>query len=258
MLGSVSTYLPEKGYGFIKGDDGKDYFFHNRAFIDKRQISFIAEEARVTFDQEATPRGYRAAKCRLLSESEDILYTVPDTFLVSRNSAIKGWETIESGAWVALGSGSSPDEAKDAMINVASQYGANALLNIRYSKSTGEEPSENGRGTHYFTIHHYEGTIGMVGKRNVHGKYKREDLQGINIRLEEIYNEWVKDGENSKEQRRNGLIVGLPLTLVMLLAEAFIIAVITAALTLAWIMLWGHKPLNFKPLERNTVAHEER
>ena len=28
MKGTISTYLPEKQYGFIKGEDGKDYFFH--------------------------------------------------------------------------------------------------------------------------------------------------------------------------------------------------------------------------------------
>ena len=165
MLGLISTYLPEKGYGFIKGDDEKDYFFHKNAFIEKKQISLIAEEARVSFDQQATPRGYRATKCRLLSDSEDILYTTPETFLLSRHSRIKGWETIETGSWIAMGTGSSPDSAKDDMVKVANKYGANALLNIRYSKSTGEEPSENGKGTHYFTIHHYEGIISMVGKK---------------------------------------------------------------------------------------------
>ena len=33
MKGTITTYLPEKLYGFIKGDDGKDYFFHERGSV---------------------------------------------------------------------------------------------------------------------------------------------------------------------------------------------------------------------------------
>ena len=29
MIGTVTSYLSDKNYGFIKGEDGKDYFFHD-------------------------------------------------------------------------------------------------------------------------------------------------------------------------------------------------------------------------------------
>ena len=211
----------------------------------------------MSFDQQATPRGYRATKCRLLSDSEDILYTTPETFLLSRHSGIKGWETIGTGSWIAMGAGSSPDSAKDDMVKVANKYGANALLNIRYSKSTGEEPSENGKGTHYFTIHHYEGIISMVGKKNVNGKYNREDLEGINSRLEEIYNKWLAEAEKRKEMRIYGTGIGIFITLMIILAEIYILALISVVLSFTWALLWDNERIHFKPLEPDLMEHKE-
>jgi cold shock CspA family protein len=43
MKGTIKTYLPEKQYGFIKGDDGKDYFFHESEFRVKSNIGKLCE-----------------------------------------------------------------------------------------------------------------------------------------------------------------------------------------------------------------------
>ncbi len=74
MKGIIKTYLSEKKYGFIKGDDGKDYFFHVNEFRDKQHISNICEEAFVTFDQQATPKGYKAKNCSLINTADVATY----------------------------------------------------------------------------------------------------------------------------------------------------------------------------------------
>ena len=33
MKGTVKMFNKEKGYGFIRGEDGKDYFFHYSALL---------------------------------------------------------------------------------------------------------------------------------------------------------------------------------------------------------------------------------
>ena len=57
MKGLMNTWLPEKQYGFIKGEDGKDYFVHARDFRNKSQIALLAEALPIEFDPQATPKG---------------------------------------------------------------------------------------------------------------------------------------------------------------------------------------------------------
>ncbi|WP_172633758.1 cold shock domain-containing protein [Cardiobacterium valvarum] len=86
MQGEIKTYLPEKHYGFIKGDDSKDYFFHEKDFIAGTNLSDLAEGLRIKFEQQATPRGYRARKCQVLQGMEGMRYAVPEDFIVTRKN----------------------------------------------------------------------------------------------------------------------------------------------------------------------------
>ena len=51
-----------KGYGFIEGDDGKDYFVHYKALP---QGTFLNENDRVTFEPAETDRGPQAKKVQV-------------------------------------------------------------------------------------------------------------------------------------------------------------------------------------------------
>lgn len=182
MKGQVKTYLPEKQYGFIKGDDGKDYFFHTSEFKQAadRDRDRVCEAAYVSFDQQATPKGYKAKDCRLLDSTSVASYVVPDEFLTSRTSEIRGWEIIERGEWCVYASSEhSPDDAKFEAIRMARHLGANALGELRYYKTTGSEAG-TGRGIHHFTIHNFRGRLLSVAKRNSFGSYRRGDLEGLN------------------------------------------------------------------------------
>ena len=50
MLGTVKWYNADKGYGFVKPDDGKkDVFVHSSA-LRKARIDSLAEGQRIEFD----------------------------------------------------------------------------------------------------------------------------------------------------------------------------------------------------------------
>ena len=201
MKGTISTYLPEKKYGFIKGDDGKDYYFHEDAFKSESERAKLSEEAFVDFDQRATPRGYKARNCRLLDTADVLTYVVPDAFLTSRSRGIKGWEVIERGNWIVHGSSEdSPDAARRYVIDRAVLLGANALLNLEYYKTTGSEPG-TGRGTHHFTIHNFHGRIATIAKRNAKGPYKSGDLSGLNRKAALLKKELAAKSGRSKRKR---------------------------------------------------------
>jgi cold shock protein len=54
--GTVKFFNEQKSFGFIEGDDGKDYFVHRDA-IKKGPIT---EGDKVTFKTEETPKGLKA------------------------------------------------------------------------------------------------------------------------------------------------------------------------------------------------------
>lgn len=59
MLGKVKKFNKEKGYGFIKMEDGKDVFFHYSQLI-MPGYKDIEEGASVEFDAVQTERGVQA------------------------------------------------------------------------------------------------------------------------------------------------------------------------------------------------------
>ena len=62
MNGIVKEYNKQKGFGFITGDDGEDYFFN---ISNVRRGQRIKERSRVKFDTEETQKGTEAVHVSL-------------------------------------------------------------------------------------------------------------------------------------------------------------------------------------------------
>ncbi|MDD5885512.1 MAG: cold shock domain-containing protein [Erysipelotrichaceae bacterium] len=59
MKGTVKKFFKDKGYGFIHGEDGRDYFFHYSAILmDNYKTAEPGEN--VEFEPEESDRGLRA------------------------------------------------------------------------------------------------------------------------------------------------------------------------------------------------------
>ena len=60
--GKIARLIADKGLGFVRGQDGQEYFFHRSgtgpAFMDLR------EGQEVVFEEEASPKGPRATQVR--------------------------------------------------------------------------------------------------------------------------------------------------------------------------------------------------
>jgi len=183
MQGVITSFLPVKNYGFIKGEDEKDYFFHFKSFVSGQDRDKIIDQAFVQFEPTATPKGYAAKKCKLIHTQDVITYVVPDKFLTTKSDSFKDWEIIEMGDWIVHGtSRDSPDAAKRDLINNADRVGANALIGIQYYKTTDSETSDSGRGIYTFSVHNYKGRIVTIAKKRFGGDYWYEDLIGLNNR----------------------------------------------------------------------------
>ena len=62
MKGTAKFFNQTKGFGFITGEDGKDYFVHETGLNDGVQIR---DEDSVTFDVEEGERGPKAVNVSL-------------------------------------------------------------------------------------------------------------------------------------------------------------------------------------------------
>ncbi|MCK5779840.1 MAG: cold-shock protein [Psychrilyobacter sp.] len=65
LKGTVKWFNEEKGFGFIQGEDGKDYFAHFSQ-INKEGFKTLREEEEVTFDVTEGAKGPQASNIEVL------------------------------------------------------------------------------------------------------------------------------------------------------------------------------------------------
>ena len=62
--GTIKKLVRDRGFGFITGDDGKEYFFHRAALDRTLDFDALAGNENVTFEVEQSDRGPRARSVR--------------------------------------------------------------------------------------------------------------------------------------------------------------------------------------------------
>jgi CspA family cold shock protein len=128
--GRVRRYDSAKGYGFISGDDGLDYFFHiTNVTGDTR----IATGHHVTFEPGTSEKGPRARRVVVRGKPPR-----PDRFIMVRESEVRGYEIVKVIAEDCWYEAYDPNEARDGLKEQAISWGANAIVGLyleKYSKS---------------------------------------------------------------------------------------------------------------------------
>ena len=200
MQGTVKSYLHSKRYGFLRGDDGNDYYLHEQDLV---SASPLHQGLRVEFEETATPKGYRARRVRAVGSTAGCLYEAPRDIVETKGTELAEWELLESIPWIILGaSRDSSEAAKAELRGHASAIGANALFRVEYFKTRGEEAG-SGRGIHYFTIHNFRAVPGVVGRVTETGGKTRTDLVGLSERVAELNRQ---NAEKRKNRRLKGFL----------------------------------------------------
>jgi CspA family cold shock protein len=60
--GTVKKVVADRGFGFIAGEDGKEYFFHRGGVQSPLDFDSLAGGERVSFQIEVSPKGPRAVQ----------------------------------------------------------------------------------------------------------------------------------------------------------------------------------------------------
>ena len=65
MTGKVKWFNNKKGFGFITGDDGNDYFAHYSKILSDDNYKTLHGDGEVTFDVEETDKGTEAINIKI-------------------------------------------------------------------------------------------------------------------------------------------------------------------------------------------------
>lgn len=67
MQGTVKWFNDEKGYGFIRKDDGVEVFVHYTSILNMRGRRNLVENQRVEFEEETGPKGLQAKNVNVIT-----------------------------------------------------------------------------------------------------------------------------------------------------------------------------------------------
>lgn len=67
MTGTVKSFSPKRGFGFIVTEDGAEYFAHY-SHIKMDGYRVLTAGQKVEFDGESTPKGFNAVNIRVVTE----------------------------------------------------------------------------------------------------------------------------------------------------------------------------------------------
>ena len=66
LTGTVDRVFADKGFSFVLGSDGQDYFLHKSAMVDMYEFDTLAKGDKLTFEGTNTAKGRRAANAELV------------------------------------------------------------------------------------------------------------------------------------------------------------------------------------------------
>jgi CspA family cold shock protein len=64
--GTIAKVVQDRGFGFIRGNDGKDVFFHRSGLVGMT-FEDLEQGTVVDFEVEKSPKGLRAANVRVVA-----------------------------------------------------------------------------------------------------------------------------------------------------------------------------------------------
>lgn len=164
MIGIIENYLVEKKYGFIIGEDNEKYFFHFNELENKE----LSKGLLVSFEPGLNKKGFFAKNIKI-DNLKNIKYEIPEQLKAYKdNSYMKEYEILENNKFKLHMESRDMNAAYNNLLLFSKYMGANALIELKYFKSTDSEAG-TGYGTYYYTVHHYTAVPILIGKKSLKG-----------------------------------------------------------------------------------------
>lgn len=166
MKGKVTRYLKEKSFGFIKGEDGNDYFFHKNSFNPKLEDKDIFSGLPVSFEPNLNKKGFNAKDCKIIGDfkSNQEKYKFPSEVLHSKSDRVKGYQVLSMPDYEISVTRRNNDEAFNEIKKLCQKLGGNAVLSLKHERETRSKPGK-GNGTYYYNVNVLTAVPALVGRR---------------------------------------------------------------------------------------------
>jgi cold shock CspA family protein len=191
MRGNVKFYLEPRAYGFITGEDKKDYYFRKDSV--KNAGARIFDGLPVTFFPSLSSKGYYATKIIAdIVDEYSVLYEVPRNVERTKTDQVRGWQIINKLDKTISVESKDLSEVRQKIMDLAKSIGANAVVNEKYNSR-----SDTSNGSYYYSVHMLSGNPAQVARPCVRGILKLVDFPD----MQPLYVEWEKK-EAEKERKR--------------------------------------------------------
>ena len=189
LKGKLTSYLDVKKFGFIKGEDNEDYFFHFNDLINKGDVVKLKKGANVKFDPIPTKKGL-AAKKVTVSDKIKFKKKLVSGLIKNKNyqpnhGCVEVRKTITTSFFKNI------DDAKNNLESIARKTNANAILNIKYESKTFNS------GNYRYTQHAYTADLAIVSELEQCGSDGKND--NCNKELNDRINSFKGKFEQEKE-----------------------------------------------------------
>jgi cold shock CspA family protein/uncharacterized protein YbjQ (UPF0145 family) len=154
--GRITSYVPEKKYGYINGEDSQYYWFHID-FIKESDRAKAKPEMHVQFDPTPGPKGLKAKKITFISQRKCYKNPSDGTVIVLKigQNIFKNKEVVFTLGTVKSES-RDPDEAIRYLMDQARESGCNGVINLKRETFKGSE------GNYIFSVHRFVAEIALI------------------------------------------------------------------------------------------------
>jgi len=111
MEGVIKSYVADKKYGFIDGNDNQSYFFHLSYLGKNVSASSVKEGMLVSFDPTPGQKGLQAKQLKI-QRHQAVMYVPPNDFITSKSDGPKQIKVFGKTPVIEASSDNSPDEAR--------------------------------------------------------------------------------------------------------------------------------------------------
>lgn len=216
-IGEIISYLPEKHYGFIRSDDGKELFFLDSGVKYAKDLQALKEKVAVSFLMQPTNKSFKALEVEILKLKDgEERYEVPLEVMIYQEEVDGRYKLLkDSYKYVIDYRGTSINEVVYKAQSWATHFGCNALHHARLIRRTAQELTPS--GMRYYTEFRYIGSPCFVGAKSVKGTVTKKDIpQDLDKKLQDYYVNYqdeALDNYIAKYKKRSFISMGASVAL---------------------------------------------